>query len=482
MSKSKLIKDSAIYTLGDVLPKAIAFFMIPVYTKYLSTKDYGIVNIVMITGTITSMFYILGLNGSLTRYYYDYNDTDKQKEIISTFWIFTVAYNILLTILLLLFGGRITGMMFKSIPFEPFFKLMILNCLFANFSVIPLTIFRLREKPVRYGIYSGLAIIANIAFIIYFVVSKGQGAEGNLKGYVYSNAVFSIIYTFAVFKDLRPVFSFKFLKEGLKYGLPLIPHSIGGWVLSVSDRMFLERYGTLDEIGVYSLGYQFGLLLDYVLGGINKAYVPFFFKTASENKNAAAVFEEVIKYYSVFVLTIGLGVAMFSKEITLIMVSNKSYYGAMGIIPLISVVSVLHGYYYMSVNGIFYCKNTKVLAVTTTISALVAILMNFLLIPRYGMYGAAFATMTAYVVLFLMTYHQAQKSYYIKWHWRQIAVNAVLCLIAYFAATVTIDSLMFGFIYKVFVFAVYMVMLFMFKILSADKFKALIGKLGKKVA
>lgn len=483
-SKLKFMRNSAIYTIGDILPKVLYFFMIPIYTKYMSVQEYGIVNSVLSVGSIFSMLYLLGLDGALMRFYYDYKEEEKQKVFISTLWIYLFIHTLILTSLLLAFGDGFSSLIFKSIPFEPFVKLMLFNCFFSTFTVIPLTIFRMREQSIRFGVFSLLATAVNISFILYFVVFLRQGAEGNLKAYVFTNAVFSIIYLVMIGKNLKLKFSLSILKEGLKYGVPLIPHGIGAWVLNVSDRVFIERYRSLTEVGLYSLGYQFGLLLDYVLGGINKAYVPFFFKTAAENENAPSIFEDVIKYYSVFILSLGLGIALFSKEIILLLASNKQYLEAYKIIPFITMVSVLHGFYYMSVNSVFYVKKTKILAVTTGTSAVINASLNFILVPRYGMNGAIFTTLVAYAFLFVLTYYTGQKYYPIKWHWKTIGINIVLCLALYFCSLIhNSNSIFINIIYKIFIYLIYLALLFAFRLLSLKKliyYKQIIMKKFRK--
>lgn len=471
-AKIKFLKDSAIYTIGNILPKALYFFMIPIYTSYLDPKEYGIVNTVLSLGSIFSMTYILGLDGAITRFYYEYKDEEKKQAFISTIWLFLLIFTLSLTLVLLYIGKNFNFSFFKSIPFDPFIKLMLFNCFLSTFTVIPLTVMRMKEQAFRFGFFSIITTITNISFIFYFVVFLRQGASGNLKAYVYTNIVFSIIYLFLLGKDLKLKISIPMLKESLSFGIPLIPHGIGGWVLSASDRLFLEHYRTLTEVGLYSLGYQFGLLLDYILGGINNAYVPFFFKTAKEDKNCKNIFEDILKYYSVFILTMGFFIALFSRELIMILARNKSYYDASKIIPLITIVSVLHGYYYMSVNSVFYARKTNILALTTGLAAIINISLNFYFVPKYGMYGATFTTIVAYFVLFVLTYRLGQKYYPIKWNLNEMGLNILLCVVFYFIGSIKFTSGITEIFYKIVVFLVYIILLFVLKLLS---FKTLVS-------
>lgn len=480
MAKGNFIKNSFIYTIGDMLPKVITFFMIPIVIKYLNTEDYGRVNIVITSMGLFSMFYILGMDGSVSRFYYKYKKEGKDKSFLGTVWLFLFLYNLSITLLLLYFGKTINSLVFKDVPFNPFFKLMIINCFLVTFTTLPMLLFRLKEQSLKFGLFNILNTIVYVCLIFYFVSYTKQGAEGNIKAYVYTNLLFALIYFALTIKDLSYKFSLNKLKESLLYGIPLIPHAIGGWILMMSDRWFLERYRTNAEIGVYALAYQFGILIYYLISAINKAYVPFFFKTAEEDKNATDIFSNILKYYSVFILTIGLGIAVFAKEIILLITSNKSYFEAYKVIPIITLAYIFEGFYYMAINSVFYAKKTHLLAITTGLTAVLDILLNYLLIPPYGIYGAAIATAGAYLFLFILTYIIAQRYYYIKWNWNSILINFVLCLLAYEVATLGSRGILGSFILKILVFIIYIIILFIFKILSIPKLLYIGKKLFKR--
>ncbi|MCB2356377.1 oligosaccharide flippase family protein [Clostridium estertheticum] len=471
-SKGKFIKNSAIYTIGDLLPRLISVFMISIYTNvnYLSVDQKGIVDSIMPITSIFSTFYLLGLNGALNRFYYSDKDEEKRKVLISTLWIFLFAYTLILSVGLILFGRGLSNLIFKDIPYNPFFKLMIVNCFFSTFTIMPLTLFRMKEQAIRFGVYNILMTLLNVGFCIYFIVFLKQGAAGNLNGYIWCNFVFALVYLVVTFKDLSFKFSLPILKESLKYGIPLIPHAIGGWIINASDRWFLQQYKGLSEVAIYSLAYQIGSILDFLVGAINKAYVPFFFKTIADDKNnARTIFEDILKYYSVLILSLGLGLAMFAKEAISIFAHSNIYLVAYKIVPLIAVVSIVHGYYYMSVNSIFYTKKTNFLATVTAISAIINIVLNLILVPKYGMYAAAFTTLIAYLFSSIATYIVAQKCYYIKWHWETIIMNMAVCLGAYVISTIDFGNILINITYKIVIYLVYISILFMFKILSFDK-------------
>lgn len=480
-NKSRFLKNSAIYTIGDLMPKIITFFMIPILTKYMSDAEYGIYSYIIVLIGLFSMTYMLGLDGALTRFYYDYKEKGREKELVSSIWLFLFLYDVAISIILLLIGKGLSKLMLKDIPYSPYFILLVLICFFTTFSSLPLVLVRLKEQALRFGIFNILATITNVLFIFYFVTFKGEGAEGNLKANLFTYIVFSIVYIVINFKYLKPNINISIVKTALKYGVPLIPHSVGAWILMSSDRFFLNMYSTKEELGIYGLGYQFGMLVYFLIVAINKAYVPFFFKTAVEEKeNASSIFQDIIKYYLILIISIGFGLSLFAKEIVLIMAQSESFYPAYSVVPLISLAYVFNGFYYMSVNGIFYSKKTYILPFSTGVSAVVATILNYLLIPNYGMYGAAIATVAAYITLFIATYYYSQKFYYIKWQWKNIILNGGICIAIYYVGTINISNLFFSILFKILLFFVYIGLLFLLKILSYKNLKDYIKRILKR--
>lgn len=480
-SKARFLKNSVIYTLGDLLPKIISFFIIPLATTYMAKEEFGIYGYITSIVGFFSMMYVLGLDGALTRFYYEYEKNKEQSKLVSTIWIFLIIYNSLLSIILIFFGQGISKFILKDIPVDPYLKLLVLFAFFTTFSSIPLVLLRLKEQALKFGIFNLLTTIVNVSLIVYFVKYKSQGAVGNLKANIITYAIFSLVYLFITLKDIKFTFSLNTLKASLRYGIPLIPHAVGAWVLMVSDRYFLKIYRDNGELGIYNLGYQFGMLVYFLIVAINKAYVPFFLKTAEEEKDTSEkVFGDILKYYAILIISIGFGLALFSREIITIMVPNKEYYLAAAIVPLIAIAYVFNGFYYMSVNGIFYSKKTYILPFSTGISAIVSLVLNYLLIPRYGMYGAALATIGAYASLFFITYIYSQRFYYIKWQWKSIIGNSILCIAIYLLSMINIESLLLSIAYKIVLFSVYIAMLFIMRILSFDKLKYYGLKIAKR--
>lgn len=430
-----LTKHSFTYGSGQILTKAIGFFLIPVYTRFLLPRDYGIVSIAEVIISILGLLYIMGQIGSQARFYFDYNDKPQElKEYIGTIVIFVFVVPLVITLGLTFFGKGFFGLIIKEIPFNPFILLAVWIAFLGIFFEFPLRLFQIREKSLKFALYSVVQSLLGICLVIYFVVIKREGALGYLKGNFWKTFVFFGLAWILLRHDIKLKINFKKLKKSLFFGLPLVPHTLAGWILTMCDRIFLNHFRTLACVGIYSIGYKFGLIMSIITTSINYAWMPFFFSTAKEKgEEAKNIFSRLTTYYLVAILFIGLIISTFSKEVIILMTTPK-YYDAYKIVPIITFTYVLNGMYFMVANAIFFMKKTRFLPIATFSAAILNIGFNLLLIPKYGMLGAAGATMLSFVFLFLFTWFLSYKVYPIKYEYGRILRLFGICFIVYFVA------------------------------------------------
>jgi O-antigen/teichoic acid export membrane protein len=469
----RISKNSLGFSVGTILTQAIGFFLIPIYTRYLTPDDYGILALAAAVGSILSIFYILGLNGALTRFYYDYNHDKKElKEYVGTITISVIGISFIFTLLLSLFGEPLFAMLIKDVPFNPYILLVLWTVFFGTLLDFPLGLYQVRERSFTYSFLNVLRFIILVSLILYFVVVLKEGALGSLKGGFFSALIFFIIACFLLKKDLSFKIKIKKLKESLHFGLPLIPHALAGWILTLMDRIFLNHYTTLAVVGIYSLGYQIGMVMSLITTSINMAWAPFFMSTAKEKgEETKNIFSRLTTYYMVGILFIGLAISLFAKDIIFLMATPK-YYDSYKIIPIIVGTYVLNGMYYMVANQIFYTKKTKYLPFATFGSALLNILFNYLWIPNYGMMGAAWATLVSFAFAFLFTYIISQKVYPIKYEYLMICkVLALAGVICALSIVFSYDNLFYDIATKSLVLLLYPLGLFVMGVFTKSELK-----------
>lgn len=414
----RISKNSLGFTLGALLTQAVTFFLLPIYTRYLTPADYGIISLAAVLYSVLSILSFFGMRSAIGRYYYEYcNNPREFKEYISTLWIAIVFFGLILAIILTFTGGYLFPIIIPDVLFYPYILLVIWTVFLSIPLNLLLSLLQMKEDSFKYSILCVAQFITNTVTIILFVVNFREGALGSLKGQFIGTFVFFIVSLICLRKDLSLIFSRKKFIESLDIGLPLFPHELAGWVTTLLNRIFLSNYTTLTIVGLYTLGYQFGSLMSMFTSAINFAWVPYFMSTArNEGETAKPRFAGLVVYYQCFIFFIGLGIILFSSNVIRIM-TTPSFYPSMYIIPFIVIGFLFDGFYYIWANNLVFAKKTRYLAFSTITGAIINIILSIFLIQQFGIYGAAYTMLFTYGYVSLLTFYFSQKSYHIYYNY-----------------------------------------------------------------
>jgi O-antigen/teichoic acid export membrane protein len=201
------------------------------------------------------------------------------------------------------------------------------------------------------------------------------------------------------------VFSREVLREALRFGLPRIPHSVANQVIALADRIFLNAYARLTDVGIYSVGASFGMAPKLFLSAFESAWTPFFLGVMRE--------QDAKRIYSII-----------STYVMLVLVLLVRFHAASSVTPWIALGAMFQGVYLVGSIGIIITKRTAIYPVATGIAAGVSLAANALLVPPYGGVGAAWANAIAYGALALVTVGFSLRCYPISYEWRRL-----LCIV-----------------------------------------------------
>ncbi|MDO6759749.1 oligosaccharide flippase family protein [Tamlana sp. 2_MG-2023] len=398
--KSKILRNSGIYSILNLLQKGINFLLVPVLTVYLTTFDYGIISVVASINAFLNVFYLLSLNGSLNRFYYEYkDDEDKVNRLFGTIVTFVFGFSIILTLVLLLTHQYVLDPFLDEISFYPYMLVGMITALFSPVFTIYQNTLQAKQNGTQFGKNNLLFFITNITFLLIAVIVLELGALGVIGALALTNFIF-FIYTLTKFgKDIKIGIDRPLLKQSLNYALPLVPHSLSGVVTNVIDRLFVNKLLSTSLTGIYSLGSTFGSIVFLIASGINQAFVPWFNEQVKANnvKNIPTIAKLLVLFYCF----IALGLSFFGKEV-IAFVTPESYHQAWVVIPFIAFAFVYHGVYYFFAGSLFYDiqgRGTKIIPISTISAATINIALNILLIPQFGIIGAAVSTLLAKFIL-----------------------------------------------------------------------------------
>ena len=431
--------NSIIYAAGDFLVKGFAFLLIPLYTRYLTVDDYGIISVVGVTSSVLQIFYMVGLGSAAVRFYYDYQNIEDIKIYYFNVLMFVSVIPLFFSFLLTFVGSFVSPALFKEIPFYPYFLMAIW---LAYLSLIPEMLRSLwiaSKKAVSFIFFSTIRFLITTGMVIFFVVFLRGGAAGKIGGQLVGTLMMwltsmIILGRFVIFRLNR-----KNIKESLLFGFPLIFHHLAKFTLDLSDRYMLQYLTNVKEVGLYSLGYQFGSLVHFVAVPISMSFGPFFFQLADKDESTI-LFPRLASMFCLVVFWIGLTVSLFAREIVYLM-STPKYYDAYKVISLVTLGSVFISLYYFPIKGLGYKKRTKVIPLATGFSGAINIVLNIILIPKYGMMGAAWATVVGYFSQFVIIFLLSQRAYFINYEYGKI-LKVIAVAITFFVVGnhIPIDS------------------------------------------
>jgi len=337
---------------------------------------------------------MFGFYDAQVRFYYEHKgDQRKIGEMFFSLNVFLISVLVVICLGLTLFGKNLYSCLsIKDIPFSPYVPVVIWIVFFQVLNQMVISSYLAAKQFKKCVIIQIVQFCLITASVIWFVVVMKEGAIGRLKGVLYGDILTFAIFYIGYIKQFAFRFSLRYVQYALSYGLPIVFHALSNSIILSIDRVILVKFVSIGELGIYTLGYQMGLFMSVIVGSINKAWTPNYFDLMSDDIKEKH--DEVVRVISLWIVGMGcvclIGM-LWAKEF-LVLLTPASFYAAAGVVPIIVFGYLIKGLYSFAATPIFYFKKTKVLPFLTIISAFVNIVLNFLLIPPYGIYGAAYAT------------------------------------------------------------------------------------------
>ncbi|XQY91542.1 lipopolysaccharide biosynthesis protein [Metabacillus sp. HB246100] len=413
LKNSILFKSSAVYTITNIINAAIPFLMMPILTRELSPIDYGIVSMFQVLIGIVAPFTGLSVNGAINRKYYDRDKIDFPKYVANSL-ILLISSTLMVAIIFALFSNAIADV--SAFPEGWLWAVLVVS--FSQFLItIVLVHWQVQVKPLFFGIFQISNTLLNVGLSIWFVVGLGFNWQGRIQGQVITTVVFAIIGFYILNKDgwIKWGLNKDYIKNGLHFGIPLIPHTLGAFIITMSDRLFLTNMVGVAETGLYTVGYQFGNMIGLVQDAFNKAWVPWLFgKLKSENENSKRQIVKITYIYFIAILALALLLSAIAPWFLSFFVGEEFKESGKYVL-WVAVGYAFNGMYKLVANYIFYVEKTKYLAWLTFLTALLNIVFTYLLIKLNGPIGAAQATALAFFISFILTWILSSKLYKMPW-------------------------------------------------------------------
>jgi O-antigen/teichoic acid export membrane protein len=418
----RLGKHSVIYGLGGLVSRILAVFLLPLYTRYLTTSDYGQIETLIALVTVLTIVLQFGISSAFFRFYFDAEDDAARRLVLRTSFWFTMAMATLGLVVVAAFATPIAQWLFGDAGATNLVRASAV-ALWAQLNYMQLTnLFRVEERSVAFVLASLTNILITVGATLVLVVALGKGPLGVIVGNFTGTLVVYLALLGYRREQLGLQMSRPLLRQMNHFGLPLVPSALLLWVTNFSDRFFLVKLTDTSEVGLYSVGVRVASAMVLLLTAFRMAWPAFAYSIKNDDE-AKQTYAWVLTYLVLVSTWIATGLTLLSPWIVDWLTTPK-FASASRVVGPLSFAAVSFGGYIVLAIGIGRARRTQFNWVVTGVAAVVNVVLNLTLIPPYGMMGAAIATAAAYTVMFVGMAWWSQRIFPVPYQWRRVVTAA----------------------------------------------------------
>jgi O-antigen/teichoic acid export membrane protein len=412
--RHKLFGNAAIYLGANLLNAGIPFLLLPILTRVLTPADYGTVAMFGIVLSVFGAFTGLSVHGAIGVRYFQLEKKELAQYVGSCVGILVVS-SLSLFLLIAIFGSWVAEV--SGVPSDWLLVAVALSG-FQFLGNIQLSLWQVAGEARRYGAFQISQSLLNAAISLILILAAGMAWEGRVLGQTMAVMLFGVIALGWLLREDLLRFPFEWRAQcwdALKFGVPLIPHAIGGLLIVAADRFIIIRLLDVAQAGIYMVALQIGQALGLVTESFNKAYAPWLMKNLSKPTEALRM-TIVRGTYIYFALVLAAATFFsFLAPMLLSFLVGESFQVAGELVIYMAFGFAFGGCYFMVTNYIFFESKTKFLAIITFFSGIANIPLMFILVDHNGIAGAAQAFMLTNALNFIGTWWLAQKLHPMPW-------------------------------------------------------------------
>ncbi len=417
------LKGSLIYSLSNAASKVIGLILMPLYMNHLSVSEYGTLGILDATSQILVAVFGLGIWYAFERWYWDENYIHDRRSVYFSVLTYSFWIGIFLVFTISLFSTPLSQILFNNGKYS---GTLILMAGIAGLQILnqnPLTLLRLKNKPLLFTFISLIKLFSVLTLTIYFLSIRHKKVDGIYEAQLIAESLTFLLLLFLSYRDLEIKLNGKALKEMVIFRLPMAFSSVFVVLLSFTDRYALKFLNNLEQVGLYSVGFKLANTIKIVIvASAWYAITPLVYKMMNQKGNKR-FYSKIMTYFSFGLMFFVLGLSVFGKEIVYflsLIANNTEYQQAYQIIPIISFAIFFGMLKDVATIGLNITKKTKIIAIITMIISLINLGLNILFIPHFYFVGAAVSTLMSQLFFFILVLHFAQKAYPIPYELKKV--------------------------------------------------------------
>lgn len=430
-----LAHDAAIYGGVRVLLKSLAFLLVPLYARFLTPAEFGVLELILAFAALVDVF--INLSGVLARFYFDKDDARWRKQAITLFFLIETVYPAVLIGGLLLFASEIAGPVAGDAAYASLIVIALIDLYLTNIVDISMSLTRLRRKPWRFAFYALTRGLTYVTLAILLVSVWNLGVKGILiASLTAASLVFIVSAKEYVFDLIRGV-DWKIGREMISFSWPTMISAFSFYALGLMDRFFVKHYHGAAETGLYGVAFRYSQIVLVGVFAFRMGWPQWHYSWLNTDRHP----EMVAKGARWFFGALGFLVVVVSAWILPLfhVLMPERFWESTRAVPPLSIAALATGAYAVTVVGLNVTKRMRLIPVTALAAAAVAVGLYFVLIPPYGFVGAAWATAGGLWSMALFVGIASQRIYPVPWDWRRLGL-AIATTVALALASLAVDA------------------------------------------
>ena len=433
----RLGKNTLVYGAASIANRVVSVVMLPFYTRYLSPTEYGLLQLLDITVDVTAILFSAGIRSGLQRFYFKATTEDERNRVVSTTFFLEMALSLAGTLALVALANVVHRVVLVGAGTSDLVRIAALNFSLNAMTAVPLTLLIIEQRAALQTFATLSKVAIQVTLNIYFLAYRHLGVESLLLSTTIASSTLGIVLVASMLARTGIHMSRAVVRDLRRFGVPYQITTAAAFVLTFGDRFFLAHYDGTAEVGLYGIAYQFGFLL-YMLGGgpFLTAWVPQRYELASRSREERdASYARGFLYFNLIVMTAAMGIVVFVRPVIGVLTTND-YHRAALLVPVIVAAYVVASWGDAIKFGIDVAERTTLYTVASWIATAFVLVGYAVLIPLYGGYGAAFATLIAFSVRFAFAYYWAQRVWPVTYEWGRPMLLALIATVVSLPAVI----------------------------------------------
>jgi len=393
--------------LADGAQKLIGFIFLPIFARYLTPSEFGVISIIMVIVNTINLIVNPGIVSATSRLAYDDKDSHKRKILFSTTYMYFLIIPVILTVLIFIGGPSLFNLLFNDFPLYPYGLAALLIAILSQTKRVWVLTNTIQLKVAKISLYGLGVFLITLSISLVLVVHYNLGLAGRVIGLISGPVLFQLVSFIDIRKHYGLKFNLNVFKKIVKLGYPLVGGIMAFAVIGIADRWMIERFIGLEKVGLYEIATRIAFIPVFLSIGVKKLWTPIYYENRMENN--MAIIKVLMK---IFINTVAFlcGIIILFGENLIYTFFDSRYWEATAVFPWIALGQFFNLLIPLANADLGYNKNFRMISWLSIIALAVNITGNWYLINIWGLLGAGLASFASFFVYIVASLIASKKN------------------------------------------------------------------------